>query len=187
MIGKIYYCKKMRALKTTGAITIIALFFYLNIDSLCWTLNLRFKPLLEGSQTLLPNHWTTRRLFRVWDVFDGWSNYNIGYKAFGSTDQLTEAPLKPKPEMIDLDIYSYFPYIRGEANRRLWMVTLRSNRERTQRYQARILSVIKRLYNERHPDKPIKQAFLYLYTWPKSPVGWDANIDKGNVVLEAAN
>ncbi len=177
----------MKALKTVGAVSLISIFIYFNLVALCTTLNLRFKPLVPGYGSILPSHWIPQSLFRVWDVFDRWSNFNLGYKAFGSYEYLKEPPIKPADSLIDLDIYSYFPYIRGEANRRLWMVTIRGNKEQRIRYQARLLGVVKRMYNEKHPDKPIKQAFLYYYTWPKSPKGWGFGLAKARGVVEAIN
>jgi hypothetical protein len=175
----------MRQIKTAGAVLAILLFFYLNIDALCTTLNLRFKPIFAGGESLLPNHWTTRRLFRIWDVFDRWSDFNIGFRAYGSYSILDSVPAAPTPEMVDLDIDSYFPYHRGETNRRLWMVTIRHDLPRTRKYQQRVLATIKRLHNQAHPEKPIKQAFLYHYTWQKSPLGWEVNMDSGTIALEA--
>jgi hypothetical protein len=177
----------MLKLKTLGASLIIFLFFYFNFVSLCATLNLRFKPIVDGYYSILPTHWTLHRLFRVWDVFDRWGEFNIGFKAFGSYETLEKPPMNPEASLIDLDVYSYFPYIRGEANRRLWMTTTRHNLAITKEYQARILGVIKKIYNQQHPDKPIKQAFLYLYTWKKNPEGWSVGSDSVTPTIEAIN
>jgi hypothetical protein len=177
----------MRALKTAGAVSFITIFLYFNAVALCTTLNLRFKPIVPGYGSILPSHWIPQSLFRVWDVFDRWSTFNLGYKAFGSYEQLNEPPMDPETSLVDLDIYSYFPYIRGEANRRLWMVNIRNNKETRLRYQSRLLGVVKRLYNEKHADKPIKQAFLYFYTWPKSPEGWGVGFENARGTVEAIN
>jgi len=175
----------MSFLKKVGAIFIILLLFYLNVDSLSTTLNLRFKPLFPGSTSLLPNHWMTRQLFRIWDVFDRWSTFNIGYRAYGSLTELKTPPTKPTADMIDLDVYSYFPYERGDSNRRLGMPSIRT-RPALRIYQKRILEMVKREYNKKHPEAPIKQAILYQYIWQKNPEGRDFNMDKGEIILEAA-
>lgn len=180
------YDLPMNLLKKVGVTFIILLFFYLNVDSLCTTLNLRFKPIFSGSDSLLPNHWTTRQLFRIWDVFDRWSIYNSGFRAYGSLKELEAAPAKPTPEMIDLNIYSYFPYERGDTNRRLGMPSIRNNPSAVRIYQKRILEMVKKKYNQEHPEAPIQQAFLYLYVWEKSPEGQDFNMDKGEITLEVA-
>ncbi len=177
----------MRILKTIGAHLAIIAFFYFNIDALNTTLNLRFEPIVEGTNSLLPNHWIPQRLFRIWDVFDRWSNFNFGYRAYGSKVRLNPPPKTPTAEMIDLKVYDYFPQIRGEANRRLWLQSFRGDPKKMREYHTRIISTIQRLHNEKHPDNEIVQVILYRYEWKKSGEGWDANMDKGSVALEAWN
>ncbi|MDZ4784939.1 MAG: hypothetical protein SGJ02_02570 [bacterium] len=177
----------MELLKSATTSILIFVFLYLNIDALNSTLGLRFKPLITGYDSLLPNHWITQRLFRVFDVFDRWTNFNFGYRAYGSRTYYDQPPISPTTEMIDLDIYKYFPQIRGEANRRIWLQSFRQDSQRLKIAYSRMTSTLQRLHNLKHPHDSIVQVFIYRYEWQKSLDGFDANMDKGKIMLEGHN
>lgn len=172
--------------KLFAALATIAL-FYFNIDSLSATLGLRFKPIMANTPGPLPNHWTTHTLFRLFDVFDRWSINNYGFRAYGTTTRLDAMPILPTEEMIDLNIYDYFPQILGEANRKIWLQPYRSDHRKLRVMYPRLAAMIQRLYNQKNPNANIVQVFIYRYEWPKSPVGHYHLIDQATIYTEGHN
>ena len=169
--------------KILALLATIAL-FYFNIDALTTTLGLRFHFREHNLPGPLPNHWTFRTLFRVYDVFDRWSNYNYGYEAYGTTKILESVPEKPTGEMINLDIYKYFPMIRGEASRKILLFTSRAHSKDP---YPKLSSIIKRLHNKDNPDAQIVQVFIYRYEWPKSPEGYKHLYDQSKIFFEESS
>ncbi len=161
--------------------------FYFNVDALSSTLGLRFKPIIDGSPGHLPNHWTFSNLFKVFDVFDRWSTTNYGFRAYGSFKHYDTMPILPTENMVDLNVYDYFPQILGEANRKIWLQPYRRDYRKLTAVYPRLATMVQRLYNEKHPEKPVIQTFIYRYEWPKSPLGHYQEIGRATIYTEGHN
>jgi len=169
------------------ALPCIVAMFYFNLDATITTLGLRFKKRVPGTPSILPNHWTFFRLFAVYDVFDKWSTRNYGYRAYGLKERTDKIPILPTAEMVNLEVYDYFPQILGEANRKLWLQSYRNNPKRLLLESVRLCSQIQRLYNKNHPDDPVVQVVIYRYEWDKDPASHYAKIDTATIYVDAHN
>jgi hypothetical protein len=96
-------------------------------------------------------------------------------------------PTAPTQAMVDLDIYSYFPQSHGEANQRLGFAGYGNEPERTAESYSQMAEIIKRLHNQKHPDQPVKQVFIFLYTWPADPNGYYYRSSEASVQLLGSN
>jgi hypothetical protein len=169
-----------------GANLAIGALLYFNLAALLLVCDVRLPhPSFSGrfTQGPLPNHWVTERLFRMFDLFDRWSWSNWGFAAYGSRQRLATAPGQPTPDMVDLDLYRYFPQQLGEANRRIYLLSYRDNRARLKVEYERMADDLRRLYDEEHPEAPVEQVFLYEYTWKKDKAGYYTHFDEHSTEL----
>ena len=119
-----------------------------------------------------PNPASVRELFMMYGVFNGVQRESRRYHAFGLRERLDYEPRSPLPEMVDLEIYRYFPQSRGEANRRLGFFGYVPWRGRRLQSYREMASMIRRIHNQAHPDDPMEQVFIYLARWPVDPRGY---------------
>lgn len=132
----------------------------------------RWEPRSQWTAGPLPNHWLSERIFRMFDLFDRWSWQNWGFGAYGVKERLETPPKAPTDDMIDLDIYDYFPHQRGEQNRRIYLLSSRNNPARLKVEYKRMADNIQRIHNARHPDDPVAQVLIYQYAWRKGKEGY---------------
>jgi hypothetical protein len=151
---------------------LIAAVLYFNLAALLLACNIRFPSRWESIGGALPNHWSTQRLFQMFSLFGGITQYSVFYSAWGSRQELAVAPAEPGPDLIDLDVYRYFPQTLGEANRRLGFATFYTDEERVTRSYRRMADTIQRWHAREHPEDGVVQVFIYKHWWPKSELGY---------------
>lgn len=157
--------------------TFILLVLYGNVNGMLSSWKVRFEPSSFISNSYFSN------LFYIYGVFLEVHRFSREYVALGSREKLGEAPLVPTPEMIDLNLYSYFPQSHGEANQRLAFAGYLNQPERRAESYNRMASIIKRLHNQQHPDAPVENVFIYLYSWPADPDGYYRRSNESTVQL----
>ena len=159
---------------------VIATVIYLNLAALVLACGLRFpSPWSEhGVRGPLPNHWVGQRMFQMFSLFGGITRHSVWYTAHGSRESLANAPAEPRGDMVDLDIYRYFPQTLGEANRRLGLMTYTTDPERLEQGYRRMAQTILRWHRRDHPEDAIEQVFIYQHWWPKSELGYHHHADQ---------
>ncbi len=167
-------------LRRIGANLAILAVLYFNVAALLIVTGVRLPraPSLPYTEGPLPNHWLTERAFRTFDVFDRWSMTNWEMSAWGAPSALRETPPQPTSTMIDLHWFDYFPQSHGEAIRRQWLMSFRNDAPRLTREYSKMAAVMRRLWNEDHPDQQIERVYFYEHTWPKSDQGFYARYEE---------
>ena len=151
---------------------LIAAIVYFNLAALILASGFRFSSPWPEVAGPLPNHWVTQRMFQMFSLFGGITRHSVAYSAYGVRESLGSAPAEPTEDMLDLDIYRYFPQTLGEANRRLGLLTYVGDDERLDRGYQRMAETIRRWHNRTHPAEEVAQVFIYQHWWPKSEQGY---------------
>lgn len=152
----------------------LAALVYFNLAGIVYTSEVRLPNLEPRSRMAaapLPNHWATENLFRMFSLFAHATWWNLGYSAYGSRHRLDTPPAAPTDDLVDLDVYQYFPQVYGEQNRRLYLRSYRGDPTRLRIEYERMANVLQRLHNEQHPDRAVEQVFIYELTWRRGKEG----------------
>lgn len=176
----------MTLLKRNLVNLLIAGILYFNLAALLAACGIRF-PDWPGTSGPLPNHWVTRKLFRMFGVFGGISHYNLSYSAWGTTRRLEDSPAEPLPTMIDLHLEDVFRHSRGEANQRLAMRPYAGDARRSEQAYRRLAETLQARHNAQPGRPKVVQVFIYKSWWPKSPLGYSQLADRKETVLAGHN
>ena len=143
---------------------------------ICGVIYMNIAALLYVSSTRidLPNHWVTLRLFSMFNLFDRWSTQNYGFEIRALVDDTTDdEPAQPRV----IDPYLYFPQTRGEANRRLNMLSYGRHQHRKDKAYQELIEDIRRLHQREHPQDVVERMHLIMLQWPADPAGHEAGIE----------
>jgi hypothetical protein len=148
---------------------------------------IRLKSAGPGLNGPLPNHWVLENLFEMFGLFGGISHESVYYYAMGSARRLAVAPPEPTPDMVDLDIYQYFDFTLGEANRRVLLMSYEGESERLRDGYRHMAQVLMDRHNRANPWRKVEQVFIYARWWPKSPRGYFAEYSRHQGILRGHN
>lgn len=128
---------------------LILAMLYQNVEAMFNTWQVRI------ARSTLPNVRLLENLFFMYGVFSNLTTHPSRYAAFGSRVRHQRIAAEPMLDMIELDLYRYFPQQRGEASRRLGFSSYRWQPERRVAGYRSIADILQRDYNRAHPQAPL--------------------------------
>jgi len=174
----------LKALRLVGIHLIAVLLIYSNIDGILRTGGLYLYIDQHKRQRALPSFYPLSYFFSQFGVFANWPRYNLYFSAYGLKGKPEYLPDRPDSEMINLNLFEKFPFMRGEVTKRLFFeASFDSDYKRRREEYTRLLHILRDRYNRKNPDDQISEVFLFFHSWPKRPGDFFSGFAQGQVIL----